>query len=71
MSGTRRIAFLFIGGVHHVYHTMPVACALASREEIQVTAFAADAAIESKVREVAADCSGAAVAVERLVAHRG
>lgn len=66
MSPTRRIAFLYVGGVHHVLHTLPVACALSRREGVQVTAFCADATIEALVRNVLNDLPRAAVCVERL-----
>lgn len=66
MSEKRRIAFLYVGGVHHVFHTMPVACALAERAEVEVTAFCADAATEKMGRQVLADLPGSQVAVERL-----
>lgn len=66
MNAARQIAFLYVGGVHHVFHTMPVACALAGREGVEVTAFCADAAIEATVRQVLADFPGATVRVERL-----
>jgi hypothetical protein len=66
MSATPRIAFLYVGGVHHVTHTLPVAAALSQRREVEVTAFCADAATEAMVRQVLADFSGARVAVSRL-----
>jgi hypothetical protein len=66
MSVNRRIAFLYVGGVHHVYHTMPVACALSDREGVEVTAFCADAATEATVRSVLVDFPGINVRVERL-----
>ncbi|GAA4008857.1 hypothetical protein [Sphingomonas humi] len=66
MTDRRRIAFLYVGGVHHVFHTLPVACALARRENVEITAFCADAAIEATVRQVLDDFPGATVRVERL-----
>lgn len=66
MSPPVRIAFLFIGGVHQVFHTMPVACALARRAGVAVTAFCADEGSEAMVRKVIADMGGAEVGVERL-----
>lgn len=65
MTGTRRVAFIFIGGVHHVFHTMPVACALSRREGVEVTAFAADAPTEETVEKVRADM-GADVRIVRM-----
>lgn len=66
MSARRRIAFLYVGGVHHVTHTLPVAAALSRRPGVEVTAFCADAAIEATVRAVLADFRDPAVRVERL-----
>lgn len=66
MTGSPAIAFLYIGGVHHVAHTLPVAAALAMRAGVKVTAFCADAAIEAIVRQVLADFPGADVQVVRL-----
>nr|WP_314444981.1 hypothetical protein [uncultured Sphingomonas sp.] len=66
MSARRRIAFLFVGGVHHVTHTLPVAAALSRRPGVEVTAYCADAAVEATVRAVLDDLAGPAVRVERL-----
>lgn len=63
---TRRVGFLFIGGVHHVFHTMPVACALASRPDVEVVVFAADAATERTIRHVLASAPEVQLGVERL-----
>jgi hypothetical protein len=63
---TIRIGFLFIGGVHHVFHTMPVACALARRAGVKVVAIAADAAIERTIGQVIAAAPDVRIAVERL-----
>ena len=66
MNVTFRIAFLYVGGVHHVTHTLPVAATLSSREEVDVTAFCADAATEAMVEEVLADFPGSRVKIRRL-----
>ena len=66
MSETRRIAFLYVGGVHHVAHTLPVAAALSRRDGAEVTAFCADRATEEMVRESLADFPVARVRIERL-----
>ncbi|NJC06217.1 hypothetical protein GGQ97_002010 [Sphingomonas kaistensis] len=66
MSKTRRIAFLYVGGVHHVAHTLPVAAALSRHEDVEVSAFCADAAVEAEVRGLLADFPDARVDVRRL-----
>jgi hypothetical protein len=66
MSERRHVAFLFIGGAHHVFHTMPVACALSMRAGVEVTAFAADAETKGTIEGVLTDHPGAKVHVERL-----
>lgn len=66
MSASRRVAFLYVGGVHQVLHTLPVAIALSRRERVEITAFCADAATEAMVRGVLADLPDAKVRVERL-----
>lgn len=68
MNVKPRIAFLYVGGVHHVTHTLPVAAALSQRGEVEVTAFCADAATQAIVGQVLADFPEAKVGVERL--HR-
>lgn len=65
MTGKYQVAFPFIGGVHHVFHTMPVACALARRNGVEVTVFVADAPTEETVAKVKADLGGA-VRIERM-----
>lgn len=66
MSTTRRIAFLYVGGVHHVTHTLPVAAALSRYGDVEVTAFCAGAATEQTVRDVLADFPQARVRIQRL-----
>jgi hypothetical protein len=66
MSKEHRIAFLYVGGVHHVSHTLPVAAALSRHRRAEVTAFCADAAIEAMVREVLEDLPRSRVGVKRL-----
>jgi hypothetical protein len=66
MSAAARIAFPYIGGVHHVTHTLPVAAALSRRDGVEVIAYCADAATEEMVRQVLADFAAAQVAVLRL-----
>ncbi|WP_338504261.1 hypothetical protein V6R86_10015 [Sphingomonas kaistensis] len=58
MSAERRVAFVFIGGVHHVFHTMPVACALSRRENVEVIAFVADEPTEWTAATVKQDMGG-------------
>ena len=60
------VGFLFLGGMHHVYHTMPVACELSRRQGVEVVALAADAAIERTIEEVVRNSPGAEVRIERL-----
>lgn len=67
MSTTRRIGFLYVGGVHHVAHTLPVAAALSRRGAVEVTAFCADAQVETEVRGLLADFPEAKVDVRRLL----
>jgi hypothetical protein len=66
MTTPRRIGFLYIGGVHHVTHTLPVAATLSLRDGTEVTAFCAGAATERMVRDVLADFPEAKVRVELL-----
>lgn len=65
MNVAHSVAFPFIGGVHHVSHTMPVACALARRADVAVTAFAADEETKATAAKVAADL-GVSLAIEQL-----
>jgi hypothetical protein len=66
MIGGRRIAFLYVGGVHHVAHTLPVAAALSRKENVEVAAFCADQAVQETVQGVLADFPEAQIEVERL-----
>lgn len=66
MTGPCRIAFLYVGGVHHVTHTLPVAAALSRKRETEVTAFCADGATEQMIMQALVDFPGARVAVRRL-----
>lgn len=65
MSGGHKVAFSFIGGVHHVAHTMPVACALARRDNVEVKVFAANSDMAETAAGIAADL-GSNVSVEFL-----
>jgi hypothetical protein len=69
MSAERRVAFVFIGGVHHVFHTMPVACALSHRDDVEVTAFVADEPTEATAAAVNTDVGGK-VTIKRMVRPR-
>ncbi|UUR08662.1 hypothetical protein [Sphingomonas glaciei] len=66
MNEPCRIAFLYVGGVHHVAHTLPVAAALSHRENMKVSAFCADATVEAEVRSLLGDFPMAKVDVRRL-----
>jgi hypothetical protein len=66
MIKERRIAFLYVGGVHQVTHTLPVAAALSRNEAVEVTAYCADQPIATLVGKALGDFSGAKVVVERL-----
>lgn len=65
MTGASRIAFLFIGGVHHVFHTMPVACALARRAGTSVTVLTSDSETQATAAKVASDL-GADLSIDQL-----
>lgn len=65
MTKTRRVAFVFIGGVHHVFHTMPVSCALSRRGDVEVIAFVADEPTEISADSVKKHLAGK-VTIRRL-----
>lgn len=55
MTRPYNVAFSFIGGVHHVAHTMPIACNLADRDNVRVSVFAADQDIATTAAKIAND----------------
>jgi hypothetical protein len=67
-SSRTRVAFLFIGGSHHLLHTLPVAVALARRGTVEVAALVDTEATAGAIAALIHQLGGAPISIQVLPA---